>query len=386
MNPFLRYFVKFVMHAKTKQPLLFLATLGLVISSFALLVLQGTMGGLQSKMIERSKAINGQAIISFSNIESDKLDKLYKYLETSSIKYRSELVLELLIRSGDNYAPIIAHGIEPKSALPFLDSAGASIKGIFLGSDLALKIGAGPEDKIRLISPAHVDPFIGNIPKMATLTVSDFVQTSVPEVDSVQGWVPIIRLQALIGERVINTVRILNHYNEKKLQLFLNDNYRNKLKLISWERANATLVWALNLETTMMVFLFSCMCLLVSLSITSGLMLFFDKIKRDLVSFWILGKDEESIYKSLGQFLILITTASVFCGLFLGSLSLFVIDNYGPNIMPAVFVDQKIPVHFDLKMFLISALIPFTISIVFSKFALNAFKKDVRYLDYVSSL
>jgi lipoprotein-releasing system permease protein len=386
MNPFLRYFVKFVLHAKTKQPLLFLATLGLVISSFALLVLQGTMGGLQSKMIERSKSINGQAIISFANTDSSELGELYKYLDVNNIKHHSELVLELLIRAGDNYAPIIAHGVEPEAILPFISPSELITNGMFLGSDLANKIGAGPEDKISLISPAHVDPFLGNIPKMATIIIKDSVQTNVPEVDSVKGWVPIIRLQALIGQSTINTVRLLSHYNEDDLTFFLKKHYENKLKLSSWERANATLVWALNLETTMMVFLFTCMCLLVSLSITSGLMLFFDKIKRDLVSFWILGKDEESIYKSLSQFLMMISTVSVFVGLVLGTFSLYVIDYYGPNIMPAIFVDQKIPVHYNLKMFLISGFIPFIISIVFSKFALSSFKKDVRYLDYVSSL
>lgn len=386
MNPFLRYFVKFVMHSKTKQPLLFLATLGLVISSFALLVLQGTMGGLQTKMIERSKDINGLAIISFLNTDSSNLESVYKYLKSKKINYRSELVLELLVKSGDNYSPIIAHGVEDKTVLTFLGLGEESFDGIFLGSDLALKIGAGPEDKVNIISPAHVDPFLGNIPKMATLIMNDSFQTNVPEVDSLQGWLPILRLQALIGKRSINTIRLLSKFDEDDISLFLQKNFDSKLKLITWERANSTLVWALNLETTMMVFLFSCMCLLVSLSITSGLMLFFDKIKRDLVSFWILGKDEESIYKSLSQFLILISSASVLCGLTLGALSLFVIDFYGPNIMPAVFVDQKIPVHYNLKMFLVSGLIPFTISIVFSKFALNSFKKDVRYLDYVSSL
>lgn len=386
MSPFLKYFVRFVVHSKTKQPLLFLATLGLVISSFALLILQGTMGGLQSKMIKRSKDINGEAIISFLNTDPNKLKNLYKYLDDNRIEYRSELVLELLVKSGDNYSPIIAHGIEEDTKMSFLAIGKKPFKGAFLGIDLAMKIGAGPEDKVHLISPAHVDPFLGNIPKMATINMNDSIQTHVPEVDSLQAWVPIVRLQALVGKQVINTIRILNNFNEDHLSVFLKNNYDNKLKLISWKRANSTLVWALNLETTMMVFLFSCMCLLVSLSITSGLMLFFDKIKRDLVSFWILGKDEVSIYKSLNQFLILISSASVLCGLFFGTLFLLAIDIYGPNIMPSIFVDQKIPVHYNLKMFLISGFIPFIISIVFSQFALYSFKKDVRYLDYVSSL
>lgn len=387
MLPFFRYFLKFTLHSKTKQPLLFIAVFGLMISSFALLFLQGAMGGMQKKQVDRSKAVTGTAVISFSPRSYDSVREITNFLTKEKISWRRELVLELLIKNGDSFSPLIVHGIEKKSEIVGIDRTIGD--GIVLGFDVAIKIGASVGDQVRLINPGKVDSFMATIPKMATLFIDDVVSSQVPDVDSIVAWAPLIRVQGLIDERSINTVRIftpLDSRNKEKLEKLLIDKGTDDFKLIMWNKVNATLVKALSLETTMMVFLFSCMSLLVALSITSGLMLFFDKIKRDLVSLWILGKDESELSKLMANFLLVLILSSIFAGLVLSTTSLVLLDNYGPSIMPEIFVDQKIPVSFNIKMYLVSFLVPFLISAIFSFFALNTFKKEVNYLDYVRAL
>ena len=67
--PFFNYFFHYVLKAKTRQRLLFIAVVGLFLSAFSLLVIQGIMGGLQKGLIARSKNVHGSHLIVFQEIK-----------------------------------------------------------------------------------------------------------------------------------------------------------------------------------------------------------------------------------------------------------------------------------------------------------------------------
>lgn len=383
--PFIRYFFSYLMHAKTRQRLLFIAVLGLIISSFALLVLQSTMGGLQEKLITRSKKASGHGVISFPQIEQSEITTFLGKLKEEVPNATPELELELLVKYGQFYAPIIIHGVDLLSESPhFLEAP--RFKELVLPRALAYQINAGVGDMVRLMSPAHLDGFIGGVPRMASLEVDYLVNTDVPEIDDFHGWAKLIRIQAILGKKVVNKIRLFGPYDREKVMTLLKDYGPSQSELKSWENLNATLVWALGLETTVMVFLFSAMTLLVSLAITSGLLVFFNKIRVDLASFWVLGVSEDSVFKSTKSFLFLLTFFSVGVGLIFGLGALWALDQYGANIMPAVFVDRKIPVRISGLGLAISFFIPFIISLIFAWLSLKSFKKDVNYLSFIRTL
>ena len=83
--PFFRYFFTYILHAKTRQRLLFIAVIGLFISAFSLMVIQGIMGGLQEGLVARSKAIHGHDLIQFENITSEDLSELKQILKKSNL-------------------------------------------------------------------------------------------------------------------------------------------------------------------------------------------------------------------------------------------------------------------------------------------------------------
>ncbi|MFZ8934686.1 MAG: hypothetical protein ACO2ZP_12390, partial [Bacteriovoracaceae bacterium] len=127
---------------------------------------------------------------------------------------------------------------------------------------------------------------------------------------------------------------------------------------------------------TVMIFLFVCMALLVSLCITSGLMVFFNKIKTDLASFWILGASQDDLEKCSKVFLILMSVLACGLGIVFSLIFLSIFDYYGPNIMPDIFVDRKIPIFITLQGILVSFTIPTLISITFSYLTLGHFTKN----------
>jgi len=384
--PFLKYFLTYLFHAKTRQRLLFLAVFGLIISSFALLVLQSTMGGLQNKLINRSKEVSGHYVAEFKPLAEDKVTPLVESLNADGIVAMAEYELELLVKYGSYYAPMIVHGIKPDGVMPpFLK--GRVFEELLMPRGLAIKVNATVGDLVRLMSPAHLESFIGDVPKMSSLYLNTLVSTEVPEIDEFHGWAALRRMQTFSGLKNVNRIRVYSQTSRENLDERMREALNgHDFRLLSWEQKNATLVWALGLETTVMVFLFSAMTLLVSLAITSALLIFFSKIKSDLASFWILGTDEASIIKSSKILLTLLTFGSVCIGLSLGALFLLGLDQFGPNIMPDVFVDRRIPVHITLVGLATSFGIPFGISLIFAFLSLKAFQKDVDYMKFIRSI
>src|SRR5690606_28544711 len=108
-----RFFFQTIFLSRQRQKLLLLALAGLFISSFALLVLQSAMGGLQHKLMERSKNVEGRVVLEGSvRANSPELAQLLDFWREHQIRAVPEYELELLIQAGPYLAPAIVHGLD----------------------------------------------------------------------------------------------------------------------------------------------------------------------------------------------------------------------------------------------------------------------------------
>ena len=108
----------------------------------------------------------------------------------------------------------------------------------------------------------------------------------------------------------------MESFQKTKLKRSLKKNLvKGGFSVLTWEGQHKTLVHALALENTVMLFLFVVMTCLVSLCITSGLHIFTSKIKIDLASFWILGASKLKLEKAYMYFLIIMSLTTICFGL-----------------------------------------------------------------------
>ncbi len=366
------YFFKYIFGSKTRQKLIFLAVFGLLISSFSLTVLQGVMGGLQNGLVQRSKKVLGEAVINVDRLEDNEIKSIVEGLNHYQVPFVSELELELMIQNEKYIYPTIVHGFDYKAYVPeFLRLRDKTH--FVLGSELGRKLRGFFGSELILTSPAHVDFVIQEIPRQSVSAISDFYSSELPEIDSIHSWIRLSFLQNLIRKRKINKIRIYDKLNEVKE--FLNSVQKSNL-LSTWNDEHATLVWALNLETNVMLFLFVGMSFLIGICITSGFLIFFNKVKIDLTSFWILGLSKKKVLKLIYHFGHLISFLFCLLGVISGVLFLWLIKHNNIVIMPDEFIERNLPVHFSVTQILLSFFVPYIFALIFTHFTFNTFKRE----------
>lgn len=367
------YFFSYIFRSKTRQKLIFLAIIGLVISSFSLTVLQGIMGGLQNGLINRSKKALGTGYIDINKLNNHDIVELNKLLDDNEIKFVPELELELMVQNGNYISPIIMHGMEFRKYVPeFLQNKDKT--DLVIGSDLGRELRSFYGSKILVTSPAHVELIFQEIPRQSGTTVTDFYSSELPEIDGLHGWVRITFLQNLIRKKKFNKLRLFED-DLDKVRILIKPTHFN-IELVSWEDQNSTLVWALNLETRVMLFLFIGMSFLIGICITSGFLIFYNKVKVDLASFWILGLSKKRLMSLVYTFGQVVTVLFCLVGVLLGVGFLALLETNKFVLMPEHFVERNIPVKLELIHVIISFVVPYFVSSIFTHLTFKIFNKE----------
>lgn len=373
--PFFKYFFTYIFRAKTRQRLLFIAVTGLFLSAFSLMVIQGIMGGLQQGLIARSKSVHGSHLIIFDDVTNESVSEMKEILRKEAIPFYSELEVEVMLKHRNFVAPAKLHGIDLEDERPsFL--AEKDFKGLVMGSELAAKIKLQFLDDVQVIAPGVTDNLMGEVPRFVSETLSDYLYTELSEVDDFEVWTRAGMVQNLVRQAGINQIRLYGQVPSHVLDKVMSVETSVPKRVMTWEQMNEALVWSLNLETKVMLFLFISMSLLVAIAITSGLLIFYSKIRRDLMSFWILGMSQEKLVKLCFKFTLILSGITVLVGGIFGYVTLKLLELFGHELMPDIFVERQLPVQLNFAHIVISLIIPFGISLIFSYFSFANFRKE----------
>ncbi len=383
------HFLTSIFQARSRQKLLVLAAFGLAISSFSLITLQGVMGGLQRNLILRSKAVlgHGHFIMDRDSLTLEQATELQDYLTAQGIHARLEYEIELLARAGSSLLPVVAHGISWSAHDLRPQILKGHRRGLVMPFDLAVKLKVGEGEQINLIAPGVVDSLLGDTPRMISISISGLIASDVPEVDTLHVWPPLESIWNLIKIKKYNRLRLFDLSTNFDLKKFYSTcpEFARNLRYISWEEQNSALMYALRLETTVMAFLFASMTILISLCIVAGVHIYLDKIKVDLTALWILGASERTIQKLYRNFFGIFGPLFIVVGVGLGLILLKLLDSSSLEIMPAVFVERKIPIHYGPWAVVIGLALPCIIYLLLVSWSLMQFKK-LNFLEYLRSV
>lgn len=359
-----------------------MAMSGLFVSSLCLVLVHGVLSGLQGNRISKSKEVEGHF---YSNIAKDmnsSLSDLQSFLDEKSISYALELEVEGLLKNENTIIPVILHGVA-KSQIEFVDKYKLN-QDIIFSAFIAHKLKVRPGSEIQFISPAHSDSFFGDLPRYKTVTVVDIIDSKDPEIDEFHAWTNVRVLQSLVRSKIYNKIRFfspLSNAHKKEIE------EKFKLNLISWEENHQGLVYALSMENNIILFLFSATVILVGLCIVSGLSIFYNRLKQDFVSFWILGMSISDIRKKGITNISIITILTLILGNLFGVIVAFILKRFSPVIMPEMFVERSLPVNLSISTFVYSLFFPFVISIFFSYFSgKRMINDDTDFLKWVRSV
>ena len=380
---FFSYFFSYIFHSKNRQRPLLIAIFGLSLSAFALIFVHSIMEGLQQNLIWRSKRVLGDYVVYLRGAGEKNPGPLEKYLQEQQIDYTREYEIELLIRQGNYLAPLLLRGIDQRHFLPsFLPSQWEG-KGLILSYDLAHRLKIVQGDSVNLISPGHQIYSLADVPRQGSVIVEQLISTDVPEVDLLHGQIRLSYLQNLLQKKTFNRIRIYCSLNLQALTAVVQKNYGTDVTIRSWEQENAQLVWSLNLETSVMLFLFGAMTLLVALAITSGLLILLDKMKGDLVAFWILGSAKKKMYRQLLVFFNLVNISAIAFGLLLGISSLYLLDLISGQFMPQLFIEKSIPFKITNIGLYLAFFTPYLVSLLVLAVVISDFYREQRPLDAI---
>jgi lipoprotein-releasing system permease protein len=288
-----------------------------------------------------------------------------------------------MLKKGGRVLPVRLHGVNLENIPPFLISYSQYLKqsGFIFPYDFAYRLDMEPADQFSLIAPSETLYSLTGIPRMAVGVVDKFIYTNVPEVDQVEAWTSLGFVQNFLRKRTYNTFRIFVTTDISALKYELESHFDKKIVFNLWEKSHSDLAWALNLESKIMFSLFISVIFLVSISIISGQLIFWSKIKQDLVGMWILGASRTRIFSSALVSFGLLNILAVLLGIVFATVGLKLFGLYGGDILPDIFVDRKVPIIITPVSLSLSFLLPVFISTLFCGYTLKVLMKDTDFLE-----
>jgi len=346
-----------------------ISILGVAVGVGALIIVISVMSGFDDDLKDK-------IIGTYSHIEviSDygvkpSVEFIDKILDTKHVEAASFFLNgQALIRKGDNVTGVIIKGINSKDEIrvkrigQYIKSGSLDLdnNSIVIGSELAGKLGAGPGDRLSLISPANVEG--------KNFKVSGIFTSGMYEYDMNLVYLDLGRAQDLLGVRGLASgiaIKVDDIFNVGGVKTILQKRLGPGYIVRSWIDLNKNLIEALKLEKTVMFIILTLIVMVACFNIASSLIMTVLEKTKDIGILKAIGSSNSSIMTVFAIQGSIIGIFGTILGSALGVLICYLLKTYRFIILPKdVYYIDRLPVKLEIQDILVIVISSITISIL----------------------
>ncbi len=318
----------------------FVSVLGITIGVTALIVALSLINGFQKDVRDKLFQTSYHIMIlkSFSkNIRNYKsivkeIGKLKGIKSETPVLYTN-----VLLKYGAETTGGIIKGIPEeligKEWSKFIEEGkiGKDENSVYIGKEIADKLGVGVDDRIRVFFPSfNLSPF-GALPKSKYLKVGGIIKTGLYEFDSVSILIELKKLQ-----KILKSGDSVNYIGVKIEKIFEAENLKKRIEkilgpafyIVTWQELNKPLFSALKLEKTVMFFTIALIVFVAALNIIATLILLVIEKVKDIGILSSLGATPDNIRNIFFYQGSIIGILGTFSGLILGLFIVFISNTF----------------------------------------------------------
>lgn len=220
-------------------------------------------------------------------------------------------------------------------------------RGIVLGKELSLRLGAFVGDSLNLVSPVGRISAVAMVPKIRTFTVVAVFESGMYEYDSSLAYIRLSEAQEFfkIGDKVTGIeVKVDEIFKAAEIALSIQQALGFPYWARDWMQLNKNLFSALKLEKLMMFLLLVLITIVASFNIVSTLTMIVTEKQREIAILKAMGATRKSIMRIFMLNGVIIGLTGTLLGIPLGYTFLWLIETYW-TFDPSVYYISHIPVH-----------------------------------------
>ena len=220
-------------------------------------------------------------------------------------------------------------------------------RGIVLGKELSLRLGAFVGDSLNLVSPVGRISAVAMVPKIRTFTVVAVFESGMYEYDSSLAYIRLSEAQEFfkIGDKVTGIeVKVDEIFKAAEIALSIQQALGFPYWARDWMQLNKNLFSALKLEKLVMFLLLVLITIVASFNIVSTLTMIVTEKQREIAILKAMGATRKSIMRIFMLNGVIIGLTGTLLGIPLGYTFLWLIETYW-TFDPSVYYISHIPVH-----------------------------------------
>jgi lipoprotein-releasing system permease protein len=285
--------------------------LGIALGVATLIIVMSVMNGFRADLIGRILGLNGHLAVYGETAALPDFDAAAaKVRQVPGVNEATPLVEGQVMATGEGGgAGAMVRGIRPADIRNRALIADHIVAGsladfggdeVAVGERLARRIGVGVGDRITLVSPEGNDTAFGTLPRLKTYKVAALFNVGFYEYDNSFVYVPFDSAQIFF--RLPNAASYL--------ELFVADADRtpaearlvaaalgNKVRILDWQRANSSIVNAVEIERNVMFLILTLIILVAAFNIISGMIMMVKDKGRDIAILRTMGASRAMILR-----------------------------------------------------------------------------------------